>query len=138
MLKQALFFLKFRPRSEAEVREYLAKKGAGGAQINEVIEKLKRLKFINDEEFIGFWLRRREARPRASRVIKLELNKLGVDKELIERVLGDQKQADRQRAAKLAEKLRGKDQNKVMAALGRRGFDWDTIRAVIDGRGQRG
>ena len=103
-----------------------------------MIEKLKRLKFINDEEFIGFWLRRREARPRASRVIKLELNKLGVDKELIERVLGDQKQADRQRAAKLAEKLRGKDQNKVMAALGRRGFDWDTIRAVIDGRGQRG
>ncbi|OHE58082.1 MAG: hypothetical protein A2Y36_10905 [Treponema sp. GWA1_62_8] len=138
MLKQALFFLKFRPRSEAEVKKYLAKKGAGGAQINEVIEKLKRLKFINDEEFIGFWLRRREARPRASRVIKLELNKLGVDKELIERVLGDQKQADRQRAAKLAEKLRGKDQNKVMAALGRRGFDWDTIRAVIDGRGQRG
>ena len=137
MLKQALFFLKFRPRSEAEVKKYLAKKGAGGAQINEVIEKLKRLKFINDEEFIGFWLRRREARPRASRVIKLELAKLGVDRELVDRVLGDQKQADRQRAGQLAEKLRGKEREKVISALARRGFDWDTIKAAIDGGGQR-
>lgn len=134
VFKQALFFLKFRARSEAEVRAYLAKKGASGAKINEVIEKLKRLKLVNDEEFIGFWLRRRETRPRASWVIKLELKKLGVDGELIDRVLGDQKQADRQRAAQVAEKLRGKEREKVISALARRGFAWEVIRTVVDGK----
>ena len=134
MLKQALFFLKFRPRTEAEIRAYLAKKGATGAEVNEVIGKLKRLKLVNDEEFIGFWLRRRESRPRASRVIKLELKKLGVDGELIDRVLGDQKQADRQRAAQVTEKLRGKEREKVISALARRGFAWEVIRTVVDGK----
>ncbi|OGY16401.1 MAG: hypothetical protein A2784_02970 [Candidatus Chisholmbacteria bacterium RIFCSPHIGHO2_01_FULL_48_12] len=130
MLRQALWFLKFRPRSEAEVRAYLAKKGGQAQDINEVVDKLKRMKFVDDEEFIKFWLRRRQARPRASWIIKLELKKLGVASELIDRVLGDQKQADRQRATQLTEKLRGKDREKVIAALTRRGFDWDTIKGV--------
>ena len=130
MLRQALWFLKFRPRSEAEVRAYLAKKGGQAQDINEVVDKLKRMKFVDDEEFIKFWLRRRQARPRASWIIKLELKKLGVASELIDRVLGDQKQADRQRATQLTEKLRGKDREKVIAALARRGFDWDTIKGV--------
>lgn len=130
MLKQALWFLKFRPRSEAEVRAYLAKKGGQAQDINEAVDKLKRMKFVDDEEFIRFWLRRRQARPRASWIIKLELKKLGVTSELIDRVLGDQKQADRQRATQLTKKLRGKDREKVIAALARRGFDWDTIKGV--------
>lgn len=130
MLKQALWFLKFRPRSEAEVRAYLAKKGGQAQDINEAVDKLKRMKFVDDEEFIKFWLRRRQARPRASWIIKLELKKLGVTSELIDRVLGDQKQADRQRATQLTKKLRGKDREKVIAALARRGFDWDTIKGV--------
>jgi len=131
VLRQALWFLKFRPRSEAEVRAYLAKKGGQAQDINEVVDKLKRMKFVDDEEFIKFWLRRRQARPRASWIIKLELKKLGVASELIDRVLGDQKQADRQRATQLTEKLRGKDREKVIAALARRGFDWDTIKVVV-------
>ena len=130
MLRQALWFLKFRPRSEAEVRQYLAKKEAVGQEIDNVVDKLRAMKFVDDEEFIKFWLRRREARPRASWVIKLELKKLGVASELIDRVLGDQKQADRQRATQLVEKLRGKDREKVIATLARRGFDWDTIKRV--------
>ena len=108
----------------------MAKKGGQAQDINEVVDKLKRMKFVDDEEFIKFWLRRRQARPRASWIIKLELKKLGVASELIDRVLGDQKQADRQRATQLTEKLRGKDREKVIAALTRRGFDWDTIKGV--------
>lgn len=130
MLKRALFFLKFRPRSEAEVRAYLAKKGGQVQGINETVDKLKRMKFIDDEEFIRFWLRRRQARPRASWVIRLELKKLGVDRELTDKVLGDQQQADRQRAQTMADKMRGRDQEKIWAALARRGFDWDTIKGV--------
>lgn len=130
MLKRALFFLKFRPRSEAEVRAYLVKKGGQAQDINEAVDKLKRMKFIDDEEFIKFWLRRRQARPRAGWVIRLELGKLGIDRELLDKVLGDQRQADRQRAQAMADKMRGRDQEKVWAALARRGFDWDTIRGV--------
>lgn len=130
MLKRALFFLKFRPRSEAEVRAYLAKKGGQVQDINEAVDKLKRMKFVDDEEFIRFWLRRRQARPRASWVIRLELKKLGVDRELTDKVLGDQGQADRQRAQAMADKIKGRDQEKIWAALARRGFDWDTIKGV--------
>jgi regulatory protein len=130
VFKQALWFLKFRPRSEFEVRAYLAKKGGQIEAIDETVDKLKRMKFIDDEELAKFWLRRREARPRASWVIKLELGKLGVDKELVDRVMGDQKPLDRRLAIRLAEKLRGKPKDKIMATLARRGFDWETIKGV--------
>lgn len=108
----------------------MAKKGGQVQGINETVDKLKRMKFIDDEEFIRFWLRRRQARPRASWVIRLELKKLGVDRELTDKVLGDQQQADRQRAQTMADKMRGRDQEKIWAALARRGFDWDTIKGV--------
>lgn len=108
----------------------MAKKGGQAQDINETVDKLKRMKFIDDEEFIRFWLRRRQARPRASWVIRLELGKLGIDRELVDKVLGDQRQADRQRAQAMADKMRGRDQEKVWAALARRGFDWDTIKGV--------
>lgn len=108
----------------------MAKKGGQAQDINETVDKLKRMKFIDDEEFIRFWLRRRQTRPRASWVIRLELGKLGIDRELVDKVLGDQRQADKQRAQTMADKMRGKDREKVMAALARRGFDWDTIKGV--------
>jgi len=133
VLKKALFFLKFRPRSEAELRTYLVKKGASEKETEEVVGKLKQIKFVNDEEFIRYWLRRRsEGRPKAAWIIRQELKRLGVAEELIKEVMGDQNSADRDRAIKIAEKLKGKEREKIMAALARRGFDWQTIKTVVE------
>ncbi len=132
-LSKALFFLKFRPRSEAEIRWYLNKKGVAEAEIDEVIARLKRIKLINDVELVKFWMRRRdEGSLRASKVIKYELKKLGVDVQLIDQVLGDQRQADQLRAKRLVEKMSGKERKKLVGYLARRGFGWETIKSVID------
>lgn len=140
-LSRAIFFLKFRPRSEAEVREYLLKKGAGKEDTETVIEKLKKIRLVDDREFIHWWVERRDrAKPKASRVLAYELKQLGVGEELIKEVLGDQRETDRERARRAAEKVWPKyekleekqGRERLLAYLSRRGFSWDSIRSVVD------
>ena len=138
-IEAAVRYLGFRPRTEQEIRRYLTKKGTGSQAVAEVVEKLKRIKLIDDEEFVDYWLRRRDTgKIRASRVLKQELARLGVDKQLVAEALGNQRQADRLRAEKLVEKVGGKyDREGLIGYLSRRGFDWDTVRWAVDGGDQK-
>jgi len=142
--KAAVRFLSFRPRSEKEVRDYLTKKKCDDLTAKRIIESLKRDKFINDEEFTRMWIRERTLiKPKAVRVIKMELKQKGISKELIEEAFenSDDSPSDLNLAVQLIEKkLRTihdqSDKYKVKEKLGRflasKGFDWDTIKAAID------
>jgi regulatory protein len=142
--KASVRFLSFRPRSEKELRDYLTKKKCDELTAKRILESLKRDKFINDEEFVRWWVEQRTLlKPKAWRVIVYELKQKGISKELIESVQssGFKVQNDAESAMKLAEKkLRTihdqTDRYKVKEKLGRylagKGFDWDTIKAVID------
>ena len=112
--------------------------------INKVIEKLKEKKFINDEEFAKGWIESRlKFKPRSMKLIKFELRHKGIDDELIDRLIHDSEfiiQNDLESAKKLVEKrigrLKGLGKQEVYQKLGRflasKGFDWDTIKKVID------
>jgi Uncharacterized protein conserved in bacteria len=140
--KASVRFLSFRPRSEKELRDYLTKKQCDELTAKRILESLKRDKFINDEEFTRWWVEQRTLlKPKAIRVIKFELKQKGIDKELIESFFEENEGSDSDAALKLAEKkLRTihdqTDRYKVKEKLGRylagKGFDWDTIKAVID------
>jgi len=140
--KAAVRFLSFRPRSEKEVRDYLTKKKCDDVTAKRIIDSLKRDKFINDEEFIKWWVEQRTLlKPKAWRVIKYELKQKGVAEELFENYELRIKNYDSESAMKLAEKkLRTihdqSDKFKVKEKLGRylasKGFDWDTIKIAID------
>jgi regulatory protein len=147
--KASINFLSFRQRSELEMREYLRRKTKDLRPkidekiIERIIDSLKRDKFINDEEFARMWIQSRTSfKPRAWRVIKLELKMKGINEELIQNYeLGIKNQGqDKESAVKLAEKklrlIHDTDKYKIREKLGRflasKGFNWDTIKEAIE------
>lgn len=143
-LNKSFKFLSYRPRSEKEVRDYLIKKKADELVIEKVIKRLKDHNFLNDLDFTKWWIEQRtKFRPKAERVIKLELSRKGIAKDIIEEALGDETLeniSDFDKARKLAikkiERLKGTETAKVyektVRFLAVRGFTWDTIKEVVD------
>ena len=75
--------LKYRLRSETEVRQRLEKKRYSAAVISKVIDFLKEKKFLDDNIFARAWIDSRLKRPLGLRRIKLELKLKGVPAEII-------------------------------------------------------
>ncbi len=146
----ALRFLSYRPRSEKEVRDRLKIKYQKlnikdfSLIIDKIIQKLKEYNFINDLEFAKKWIgERMRLKPRSLRLIKIELRRKGISKEIVESILHDSQlmiQNDLEQARKLAEKRIGRlgslTKDKIYEKLGRylasKGFNWDTIKKSID------
>lgn len=147
---KALKFLSYRPRSEKEVRDNLLKKsfgrrsGPSESTVQLVIKKLREQKFLNDREFAKWWVEQRTiVKPMGKRLIKIELTRKGIDKELIDEVfegIEDIVHNELEMARKLVQrkisKYKGLDRQKIYQRLGgflsRRGFDYDTIKKAID------
>ena len=139
LLDKALRFLAHRPRSIAEVRRNLQQRNTPASFIDEVIERLQSLNYVNDLEFARYWMRNREEfNPRGERALRYELRQKGIDNATIDTVLADvDAEASAYRAAqKKVYTLRGKDRETIWKQLGgflaRRGFDYEVVRAVID------
>ena len=155
LLQMSLKFLSFRPRSEKEVRDYLLRKGRIGEieksdtektryekSVEKVVQKLKNLDQINDKEFAS-WLveQRKRFRPRGNRLIKAELAQKGIDKDIINEIAEENNQeSEEELAIKAAQKkytsYKKLNTNEFRIRLGqyltRRGFDWGTIKKVVD------
>ncbi len=138
----ALRFLSFRPRSEKEVKEKLKKKGFDEFVISKVILKLQDSEYLDDEEFAKMWvLDRKSVKPEGSYLLKKELQQKGVAKEIIEKVLAENftHKEEFNLALKVAQKkkktLKGLSrlefEQKITAALARRGFRWEIIKKVL-------
>lgn len=147
----AVKFLSFRPRSEKEVKDYLTKKIAikneikfSDAQvsplISQVINKLKRYKYINDEEFASWLLnsRLKSASPRSLRLIKAELKIKGIDPQIIEIVSQKTPNESKQAKKALSKKIKRWENLKVLefkkkayAYLLSRGFDFESIKDAV-------
>ena len=82
-LESAFHFLSFRSRSEKEMRDYLQKKEF--SQIDETIEKLKNLDFINDNKFTQEFIESRSKnKPKGKKALMIELARKGIKIENIE------------------------------------------------------
>src|SRR3989344_9646177 len=134
---KALKFLSYRPRSEKEIRDKLRRvknkknattevqkeqetqnfsvsknlsdsEVAREALIDQVISKLKKNNYINDEEFIKWWIEQRVTfKPRSLRLIKIELRQKGISDDVIELGIRNQKseiKSDSKLAINLVEK----------------------------------
>ncbi len=139
---KALKFLSYRPRSEHEIRNKLTRKKAPQEIINKIIKKLKEYKFIDDKEFIKWWVEQRtNYKPRALRLIKMELGQKGIDKDLMDQVIDDLRLTidDLGSARKLIEKRLHKYKNlsieekfqKVARYLSSKGFNYDIIKEIF-------
>lgn len=145
LLNKAYFFLKFRPRTEKEIRDYLYKKIKtthwSREAADKVIKKLKEQELINDKKFIDLFIRDRIAiKPKGKRVLIRELKLKGIKDELIEEYFSQNSLDEESLALKILEKrwLRFKSLDsqkrfeKSVRFLMNRGFEYDLIKKTID------
>jgi regulatory protein len=134
---QALNYLSYRPRSRAEMVEYLEKRGQSEAQVEAIIARLERAGLVDDQEFARFWVENRERfRPRGLQALRYELRLKGIGEEEIEGALesidvsASAYRAAGRKALQLGHLDRREFDRKLVEYLGRRGFDYEVAREV--------
>jgi regulatory protein len=91
-VERAYNYLSYRPRSREEVRRYLRRKETPSSIIDSALARLDRLDLVNDHAFASFWAENREQfSPRGARAIKNELRMKGVEREVVDEVISDEK-----------------------------------------------
>ncbi|ANQ54084.1 RecX family transcriptional regulator [Thermosipho sp. 1063] len=87
-LSDALRLLKYRARSEMEIKTRLKSKGYSTCEIEEVVLQLKEKGFLDDEKFAYLYAYDSlTLKKKGPFLIRLELQKLGVDEFIIEDAL---------------------------------------------------
>jgi len=140
LYEKVLRFLSYRPRSEKEIRDYLKKKNASQKTSKAIIKKLKKLELIDDRSFALWWIQQRSSfRPRGRRALWFELKQKGIDQEIIkDSLFSDKKELvlAKKAAQKKAKFLKNLEflafRQKMTGFLARRGFDWETIKKVLE------
>jgi regulatory protein len=137
--QKALHFLSYRPRSSAEVRQNLSKRGISEALIEETLIRLQTTGLVNDEAFARAWVENRNAfRPRGKPALRMELRRKGLNDEIIQSVLdsqGNEAALALTTARKYARRLSGLEwpefRQKLSGFLARRGFSYTTLAPVV-------
>ncbi len=136
--EQALDFLSYRPRSEAEIRRYLYKKQVPPAIQEAVIARLKRVGLLDDYAFARYWVENREQfKPRGRYALRSELRQKGLSDEAIAAALENLDEeasayrAAQQRVRRWSHLEYQPFRQKLGAYLRRRGFAFETVEAVV-------
>jgi regulatory protein len=140
---KAMKLLRSRLHSRAELHRNLMRREYGEAVVNAVLDDLARLGHVNDEQFartkaMSAAQHKHHGRRRAF----MELLKVGVKGDVADRALDDvydvhdSTAAARQLAEKQAPRLRKLGpmvaRRRLVGMLQRRGFDYDSIKPVVD------
>lgn len=144
LLNKAFFYLKFRLRTVAESRRYLYKKIRtthwSHEAADKVIDYLLEIELLDDKKFINWFVdQRNSGRPKGEYVLRQELRKYGIEKDLIDDFFNNNPVDEE----KLAEKVlssrwsRFKDLplkirfQKASQFLMRKGFKFETAKRII-------
>lgn len=129
----SLNFLSFRPRSEWEIRQHLKKKTKNSEMIDLIVSKLKKIGQVDDEAFARWYVEQRQTfRPKGRRAIEMELRRKGIENKTIKQ-LSSNSINESELAKKALVKYHGeKNPVKLQRFLASRGFDWETIKEVLD------
>lgn len=145
LLNIAFFYLKFRPRTIKETRNYLYKKVRtthwSHEAVDKVVDHLIELKFLDDKAFIDYLVNSRtKTKAKGIYAIKQELNKFGVERELVDEYFADIEIDENELAKKTLtsrwERIkslpRQKRFEKSISFLQRRGFNFETSKKAFE------
>jgi regulatory protein len=135
---RALDYLSYRPRSEAELRDYLDGKGFPETVVTEVMTRLEHVGLLDDEAFARYWRdNRARFRPRGKRMLEYELRQKGLSSNAIEDALEEYDEEAAVRAA-AQEQLRrlqhlppDERRRRLFQRLARRGFSYELIQEAL-------
>jgi regulatory protein len=131
--------ISLRPRSIAEIQRNLRKKGYEPEVIEQVIDRLVELDFLNDEAFAQYWIEQRDTfKPRSHLALRQELQQKGISRNIIDQALtaSDETVTVRAAAEKKARQLSHYPEDEFKKKLGqflqRRGFRYALIKDISD------
>jgi regulatory protein len=131
--QQALRFIQYRERSEAEIQKYLKENKVPEETAVYVMERLQRSGLVNDIRFAQAWVENRnEFHPRSRRALAYELRQKGIDPDAIQSALEDHDDEEMayQAALKQFRKFKNLEwpefRQKMLAFLARRGFSYSS------------
>ena len=138
-LNAAFHYISYRPRSEAELRQRLQRRGFDGDNVEAVLARLKERGLVNDLAFAQFWKDNRESfRPRSQWLTRLELKQKGVAEDIIDQVVAevDDKDSAYRAAVGRVRSLPRSDYHGFRRRLGeylkRRGFGYGVISQTVE------
>lgn len=145
LFNKAYFYLKFRPRTEKEIRDYLYKKiintHFSRPQVEEVIEKLKEQGLIDDKKFVDLYIKDRLLlKPKGAKMLKKELKAKGIKDDLIDDYFQKNNIDEEKIAKELLKKRWSRFQNidikktkeKAFRFLLSRGFSYEIAKKTIE------
>ena len=137
LLEKAVNLLSYRAHSRKELSDKLKHKtGCKEAELEEVLNRLEELGFLNDRTYASSVVRSCARKGYGAQRALSELARRGIPKELREEALSDMSET----GDTLEQLIRGRLRNpanrdevrKVSAAMVRRGYTWDEIRHAIE------
>ncbi|OGX25649.1 MAG: hypothetical protein A2787_05905 [Omnitrophica WOR_2 bacterium RIFCSPHIGHO2_01_FULL_48_9] len=133
--------LKFRLRSEQEIRTKLKTKKFSDETVNSTVQYFKQLQLIDDRQFAKSWIAARLARPLGINRIRFELKTKGIAEDLIKEQLNaiDDTYSELETVLELGKRRFAKYKNiepmkakrRTFEYLSRRGFKTETISKAI-------
>lgn len=136
--QQALGFLSYRVRSEAEIRRHLRKRAVPEDLVEHTVNRLRRNQLADDAGFARAWIDNRSTfRPRGRRALACELQQKGLSNDQAQSALVDldEPALAYQAGLKQARRLAALDWNdfrsRLSGFLGRRGFPYPVVASVV-------
>ncbi len=136
--QQALKFINYRQRTEAEVRRNLEEHNYTEEAIQQALERLQSSGLLDDQRFAQSWVdNRSELRPRSRKALSLELRRHGLDDQAISQAVEAVNDEDMayQAGIKQARKYRLLEwmdfRQKLSNFLLRRGFGYDVVSPTV-------
>ena len=133
--QKALELLSRRPHSRRELKDKLLRRGVSEEDAEDCVQWLSDRGFLDDEEYAGAVARHYAAKGYGAGRVRSELQRRGIDRELAADTLSDfpdnAGKIDTFLARKLTDVNDREAVRKVSAALFRRGFSWEEIRAAL-------
>ncbi len=132
----ALAYIARRLRSEWELRDYCKRKGYDPALTEQILSKLRKSGFVDDQKFAERWVEnRRLLKATSAKKLRLELRQKRIADDIITIVLAKDETDELQVLRELAEKKRKqtkyRDSQKLMMFLARQGFNYGDIKEVL-------
>ena len=136
-------YVAYAPRTRRQLEQHLAKKGIDAQSIAQAVKTLERYSYLDDAAYVREFVRSYGEKLGAG-AMRQKLMERGVERQIIEENMELSQEGQQAAALALAQKLRRKyaDQpeqkrrQKMFAALARRGFSYDDIRAVLGELGE--
>ena len=133
--QKALEMLSRRPYSRRELKDKLLRRGTDEQSAEDCIAWLDEHGFLDDGEYAGAVARHYSAKGYGAGRVKSELRRRGIERELAEETLAELPENTEKIDAYIARRLSDpKDRDsvrKIGAALFRRGYSWEEIRAAL-------